>query len=390
MEYKLDGDELTIFLSGRIYSDKASAIEKEVKTCLACAPHKMLIVDLESLEYISSAGLRIILNIKKVEPSMQIVNVQRDVYDIFEMTGFTQMMPVARAFRKISVDGCEIIGKGAVGTVYRYLDGTIVKVYQKDTILKKIYSEKNKAQRAFTLGIPTAISFDVVKVGDAYGTVYEMIDARMMSSLIKEQPEKIGEYAKVFSDVLKMIHNSLVAEGDLPTAREIFVNPMLSYLKGNVSDDTKKHIVKLFNDVPPCQNVIHGDYHTNNLLIQNGEPILIDMDKLCCGNKIFELGCIYSTFVLFGRLHPNYVSEFIGFDYVTASKFYDLFLDEYLHDVPKEMRGDIRKKIELVGNLRHLRHAVNKIQGEDEKRKVMNMCIDELERLSKYVDNLTW
>lgn len=388
MKTAIDGNLLTIFLEGRIDTDTAPKVEKECRETLAKEPHSSVCLDLENLEYVSSSGLRMILGIKKTEPSLTVINVQRDVYDIFEMTGFTQMMEISRAMRKISVDGCKVIGKGAVGTVYRYLDDMIVKVYKSDTTLKKIYAEKNKAQRAFTLGIPTAISFDVVKVGDSYGTIYEMLNANTMSTLIKENPDKLGEYAKEFSDVLKTIHNAEAAEGELPTAQKMFADPMLSYLKKNVDAETKKHIVELVNAIPPSQNIIHGDYHTNNLLMQNDEPMLIDMDKLACGNKIFELSSIYSTYVTFGLIDNDRVKKFMGFDYSVAVKFYEYFIKAYFDDKSEQELKDIQKKISLLAYLRHLRHAANHIEDEEMQQKNMAMCAENLVKLSKEVDSL--
>lgn len=388
MKSKLEEKKLTIFFEGRIDTSNAHSVEEECKTILSQNAHESVCLDLENLEYISSSGLRVILGIKKTEPSLCAINAQRDVFDVFEMTGFTQIIDVSRAMRKISVDGCEIIGKGAVGTVYRYLDDMIVKVYKSDMTLKKIYDEKNKAQRAFTLGIPTAISFDVVKVGDAYGTVYEMIDAHTMSSLIKQNPDNISEYAKEFSDVLKTIHSAEAAPGELPTAQKMFANPMLSYLKDNVDADTKKHIVKLVNTIPPSQKIIHGDYHTNNLLIQNGEAVLIDMDKLACGDKIFELAAIYSTYVTFGEIDNERVKKFMGFDYEISVKFYDYFIKAYFSDKSEQELNDIQQKISLLAYLRHLRHATNHILDKEMQQKTIAMCAEHLTELSKVVDSL--
>ena len=84
----------------------------------------------------ASAGLRVILRLRKQEPELAIVNVSPEVYEIFEMTGFTEMMPVSRAYRRVSVDGCEVIGQGANGKVYRLDPETIIKVYLNPTAFR--------------------------------------------------------------------------------------------------------------------------------------------------------------------------------------------------------------------------------------------------------------
>ena len=59
-------------------------------------PEQELIVDFGQVEYISSAGLRMILRLRKADPEASIVNVIPEVYEIFDMTGFTDMMPVSK------------------------------------------------------------------------------------------------------------------------------------------------------------------------------------------------------------------------------------------------------------------------------------------------------
>lgn len=71
-------------------------------------------LDAGQLEYISSAGLRILLRLKKNYPELKITGVNAAVYDILEMTGFTEMMTVEKAYRVVSVEGCEEIGRGSV------------------------------------------------------------------------------------------------------------------------------------------------------------------------------------------------------------------------------------------------------------------------------------
>ena len=150
----------------------------------------------------ASAGLRVILRLRKQEPELAIVNASPEVYEIFEMTGFTEMMPVSRAYRRVSVDGCEVIGQGANGKVYRLDPETIIKVYLNPNSLPDIHRERELARKAFVLGIPTAIPYDVVKVGDGYGSVFELLNAKSFGSLIAEHPEEMDKYVKMYVNLL--------------------------------------------------------------------------------------------------------------------------------------------------------------------------------------------
>ena len=106
---------ITINLFGRIDSSNAANTETDIMAQLAGKGDVDIILDASNLEYISSAGLRVILRLKKICPELKITGVSSEVYDIFDMTGFTEMMTVEKAYRVVSVEGCEVIGEGANG-----------------------------------------------------------------------------------------------------------------------------------------------------------------------------------------------------------------------------------------------------------------------------------
>ncbi|MBR2523094.1 MAG: hypothetical protein IKE53_01490 [Clostridiales bacterium] len=74
----------------------------------------------------------------------------------------------ADELKQLSIEGCELIGRGAHASVYRIAPDEIVKVYREDIPYERVLTEKRRAKRAFILGVPTAISFDIVKVENAY------------------------------------------------------------------------------------------------------------------------------------------------------------------------------------------------------------------------------
>ena len=109
------------------------------------------------------------------------------------MTGFTDILKVKKALRRIDVTGKEIIGEGYSALVYRIDKETIAKVFKYYTSADEIERELNLAKQAFILGIPTAISYDVVKVDDKYGVLFEMLNSVTLKDLFNQYPEKFDE-----------------------------------------------------------------------------------------------------------------------------------------------------------------------------------------------------
>lgn len=97
MEIKksLDEKKLIISLLGRLDTTTAPLLEAELKTSLNDVEE--LVFDLKDLEYISSAGLRVLLAAQKVmnkQGSMKITNVIAEIMEVFEITGFTDILTI--------------------------------------------------------------------------------------------------------------------------------------------------------------------------------------------------------------------------------------------------------------------------------------------------------
>ena len=126
-----------------------------------------------------------------------------------------------KPMREISIEGCELLGKGGNGAVYRLDPETIVKVYFGVRNSKeKIDQNREVTKKAFIHGVPTTIAFDMVKVGDDYGVVYEMIDAKSLAQEIAANPDKADEYANMIADTLINLHHTEFEPGSLTDSRE--------------------------------------------------------------------------------------------------------------------------------------------------------------------------
>ena len=131
-------NNVLITLDGKIDSNNAADVERAILKQLEGHEGAEVVLDAEKLEYISSAGLRVILRLKKNWPEMKITGVRSEVYEILEMTGFTEMMTVEKGYRVVSVEGCEEIGRGANGKIYRIDQDNVVKVYKHAEALQEI------------------------------------------------------------------------------------------------------------------------------------------------------------------------------------------------------------------------------------------------------------
>lgn len=388
INYKMDGDHLIINLMGHIDSANAAAVEKEINEAMDREAPAKLTLDATDLKYISSAGLRIILRLRKEMKDLKIINVQPEVYEIFDMTGFTEMVDIQKAYRVISVDGCEVIGQGANGKVYRIDPDTIVKVYLNPDSLPEIHRERELARAAFVLGIPTAIPYDVVRVGEGYGSVFELLNATSFAKLIINGEKDPDEVAAMSIDLLKLIHSTKIKPGTMPDMKAVALD-WADFLKDYLPEDKYQKLHDLVAAVPEDMHMMHGDYHIKNVMLQNGEVLLIDMDTLCHGYPIFELASMYNAYVGFSDTNHDHVESFLGIPYDTAVRFWNESLRLYLGDPDEERFKEVEEKAQLIGYTRIMRRRIrrNGFDTEEGRAEIENAKAHILDILDR-VDTL--
>ena len=92
---KVHGTLTTLEIIGRLDTTTAPELEAEVDNCLADT--KTLVLDFQGLEYLSSAGLRVLLKAQKAmtqRGSMKVLNVNETVMEVFEITGFSDILTI--------------------------------------------------------------------------------------------------------------------------------------------------------------------------------------------------------------------------------------------------------------------------------------------------------
>lgn len=386
MNYKVENGELIVFPTGSIDTTNAEAVGKEIDEIKSANPNEKLVLDMDELKYISSAGLRQILRLKKQNKELKLTNVNSEVYEIFDMTGFTEMMDITKAYRKFSVDGCEVIGEGSNGVVYRINPDTIIKVYRNSDALDDIKKERELARTALVLGINTAIPYDVVKVGDKFGSVFELLSAKSITKLIlqyRDDEEKIDEYVKIFAKFLVEIHGTLVKPNVLPDAKDKAVD-WCKYLENYLPKETYDKLLSMLEAIPSSLNIVHGDYHTNNVHYSD-EPILIDMDTLSCGNPVFDLANFYLAYRGYGALDHTITEKFLKIPCELVDKIYDKFFPYYFEGKDEAFIEDQIRKAKIVGLTRMYRRTLRR---DKDNTALLDYCKNSLIEEVNKIDSL--
>lgn len=132
--------------------------------------------------------------------------------------------------------------------MYRLNDDTIVKVYKAEidvADLDDINREREYARTAFVNGIPSVIAYDMVKIGDKYGVVFEMLNSDTLGHAMRGNPEQLKEYYQKLG-LLFAFNTVMICGSGASQARKLAPYLMDKLLRGIVipNEQTIKYLFK--------------------------------------------------------------------------------------------------------------------------------------------------
>ena len=347
-DFKLENGILTVSLEGRLDTEASVKFEADLMEISKNNQHDSLILNAEKLQYVASSGLRTVLKMAKTEKNFSIVNVSDPVFSVFEMTGFSRIINIKKALRKIDLERCEKIGFGGNGAVYRISEDEIVKVNYNPATDAELDSELNKAKEAFLLGVPTAISFDLVDCGEGRrGVVYETIKSKSLGETIQNNPERMEELTDQYIAQLNALH-SIHTDNPVFGSMKDNYRTQVENASKHLTEEEGKLLEQILEALPEGDTLVHGDAHTKNIMIQNGEMLWIDMEGMSLGHPIYDLISIAA--ILNGvRDDDKMTMGLSGMDMATVRQFKVCFIRRYFKTEDPEM---IQKYSSMIDALR--------------------------------------
>ena len=350
---------------------------------LAVAPGDTegVVINAAELEYISSAGLRVLLSLKKRcgKKIFKIIGVSSDVMNIFDVTGFSEIMEIVPAARTISIDGCEVIGRGACGECFRIDDETIIKLYYDNTDTKFIEHEKALAKKAFVMGIPTAISYDIVEANGRKGVVYELIKAKTLGELMRSENAKLDEYAGLYVDICKQVHSIRTKDPEIPSFKEEN-RADIKNITG-ITEEERNYLHRFLDLVPDGDTCLHGDLNINNIMVQNGECCLIDMGELSTGTPMFDISRILFSMIYASPEQEEY-NAFYKMPTATVKEIYEKFFRGYFGCDTVEEAEKTNPEVKWLHPLAWFRCCTSMLKGnrwgEEMRKKALGLLREKL------------
>lgn len=399
MIFSKSENQLILYFTGRIDSANANGVDNEIKNIftdnipdLSHPPE--VVFNLKELSYISSAGLRILLNYRKKKLLSRLTEVSNEVYEILEATGFQQLIPTERALRQVDITGCSIIAQGGNGVIYHLPGDEIVKVYVNGTDMEDIQREREYARRAFLSGVPTAISYDVVKCGEYYGIVFECVNADTLSKLLMTDPSSLPQLAAEYAQLMLTLHQTHITDPQIPRISELY-HSIADRAAEYYTPEEVELFHRLIRAIPERDTMVHGDLNSNNVMQQGSELLLIDMAEVSRGNPIYDLFSVYFVHVLNISFEPGAVEHFLKLSEELSRKLWDAAAGIYFKQNKdmERIEAILRKlaafRVAILPVLfRRIEQSGRLTRFTDYARKELFPHIPELEQEVKWLDEL--
>lgn len=349
---------MKIELKGHLDTSKVAEEKARIDALMAdVKADEHVEIDCTELEFISSSGLRIMLMLKQKHADMELTGVRPNVYDVFEMTGFTRILDVKKALRKIELSSCQLIGEGGNGAAYRINDEEIVKVCKHSHGEEGLIRESELVKEAFLMGVPTVISFDTVDCGNGHkGIVMEALDSQSLGAYIAEDPSRMDDIVPKYVELFRQADAVEVTSPLFRDTKEWLLDRLMLPQR-IINQEEAAQMMSLLDEIPDSKHFVHFDGHVGNVLMHGAEGnrnlMLIDFGDAGTGHPILEIAGW-----AFMMLEPEYGRGYTQQEKITgmsrelSREFSRRVIAEMFHPANDAELEEILEKAALVGRIK--------------------------------------
>lgn len=244
--------------------------------------------------------------------------------------------------REISVEGLELIGRGGMSSIYKLNDEQAVKVYAADTTLEEVERNKNISDELAAAGIPVAVYFEIVRAGECYGIIMELIGSYTVAKAVRKDPSSEETYSRKMAELLKKIHSAELPGGRLPAMKDMLFEWIeIMERKYHMSKRTGRCMRQLTGTLSDTGRVLHLDFHEGNVMLRGDELVLVDIDEMCTGEPAFDFAGMFINHILAAGT-PGLLERAVGLDAKTTGRMFRQIIRAYCDQDGRRYKQAVR------------------------------------------------
>ena len=257
-------------------------------------------------------------------------------------------MELEHNLRELTVKDDRYLGTGTTADVYRLDDDRIVKVYHPDQDPAWIEAQRNNSEQLFRHGIPSAAVYDAVSVDGRIGVIFERLQAQSLGEAVSREPERLDEYAEKLAALLRRVHKTKFDKA--------LLTDTLDFLFGHfnvtaIDRFTDRDLSGFAASLNTGETLVHGDFHPMNIMVRNGELILIDTGDAYFRHGILDLVTLY-TYLIMQTDTEEKALTLTGMKPDIARRLWDGFLQSFFSPRSEEEKNYIVSTIKRAALIR--------------------------------------
>lgn len=218
----------------------------------------------------------------------------------------------------------KLINIGRTAEVYEYPQNRILKYYRANFPKFMIEHEFKINKSLANIGLPIPECYNIVQIDNRYGIIFEKLNGKSMLNILTSRIWNIPKYAKKAAEIHYKIQKEISSEliDNKAKLKENIANADL------LRKDTKKIIYDYIDSLPNGNNLCHGDFHPDNIIITNKASYVIDWMTATKGNPHSDIA---RTSILFkyGQLPKEKSSLEKAITKLIRKYFYNIYIEHY-------------------------------------------------------------
>lgn len=243
---------------------------------------------------------------------------------------------------RIDLRDYEESGAGYNGVSCNSRNGrTMIKMYGEGVPMKVALQELEKSRSVWRMGIETPIAGRLVYDGSRYGVEYaRVMGKRSYARAISDEPENLDRYAAHFAQCCKRLHSIPCSPHLFKPAAEQYRSLIASHPR--YSEAEKQKMYRFLEQVPEECACIHGDMHTGNLIMADGQDLWIDLGDFGCGCHLYDMGMLY-LLCRYGK--EELVQDVFHVGREAMGRVWTVFVKEYFGADTHEKVADVERTV---------------------------------------------
>ena len=231
-------------------------------------------------------------------------------------------------FREFWPENLPVIARGVHGTVYRFGEKQAAKLYNPEISREQVKTEWTLSWETRLLGVSCAETGEMIRCGDRYGILFEYIDGDTLGHAIAATPQKLPEYAGQYAAFVKKLHRIRTEKTVFPELKTELKKKLIRLEKFCTEKDLAL-LEELIGCIREENSLLHGDLHPGNIMVRDGELVLIDLAEMMRGNHKWDLAAIYRDLIIGPRFPSEALERSIGMKAEMISQTGEAFFRAY-------------------------------------------------------------